>query len=118
MRTVRLNLLVSPEEKALIDERAKKAGQTTSELVRRAVVAYDPEVDMDELQTLAGELADVAERMEGKLDTKLAEIAELREKLADQGALKAAAIAELKASGQEWPFDLSVRTSRPDTIAR
>lgn len=95
-----------PKKRAINDERAKRAGLTTSELVRRAVVAYDPEVDMDEVQALAEELAGVAERMEKKLDANLESIAELRERLADEGALKAAAIAELESTGQEWPFDI------------
>ncbi len=112
MKTVRLNLLVSPEEKAILDERAKRTSLTTSEFVRRSVVTYDPEVDMDELQALAEELAGVADRMEKKLDASLTAIAELREQLADKDALKAAAIAELKATGDIWPFDLPGRTRR------
>ena len=105
-KTVRINLLVSPQEKADLDARAKRAKLTTSELVRRAVVAYDPDVDMEALQTLAQELAAVVERTEMKLDDNLAAIAQLRRQLADKAALKAAARAELEASGQVWPFPL------------
>ena len=103
-RTVRINLLVSPEEKADIVARAKTAKMTTSELVRRAVVSYDPEVDMDELEALAEELAGVVARTEKKLDENLAAISSLREQLADEDALKAAVAAELSASGGQWPF--------------
>ncbi len=116
-KTVRLNLMVSPEEKADIDERAKRASLTTSELIRRAVEIYDPEVDMDELRALAEELAEVADRMEKKLKANLAAIAKLRDQLADKEALKAAAIAELEATGQVWPFDVPERTRRPESAA-
>jgi hypothetical protein len=110
MRSERINLLVTPEEKSFIDERARKAGISTSELVRQAVVSFDPEIDMDELRALSAQLATMVVETEKKLDANLADIAALRERLADEKALKAAAIAELKATGQEWPFDLSLRT--------
>ncbi len=114
-KTIRINLLVSPQEKADLDARAKRAKLTTSELVRRAVAAYDPEVDMDALQTLAQELAAVVERTEKKLDDNLAAIAELRGKLADEAALKAAARAELEAKGQVWPFPLDENEPKTST---
>ena len=98
MRSERINLLVTPAEKSFIDERARKAGITTSELVRRAVVAFDPEIDLDELRALSEQLATMAAETERKLDANLADIAALRERLADEKALKAAAIAELDAS--------------------
>ena len=112
MKTERLNLLLSPEEKALLDERAKGAGMTASEFVRRALGTYDPEVDMEELRALAQELAGVADRMEKRLDANLSAIAELRERLADRDALKAAALAELNATDRLWPFDLPDSTPR------
>ena len=117
-KTVRLNLMVSPEEKATIDARAKRANLTTSELVRRAVEIYDPEVDMEALSALAEELGAVAERMERKLDANLAAIAALRSRLNDRAALKAAATAELEASGQVWPFDVPAIGQRRGTAAR
>ncbi len=116
-KSVRINLMVSPEEKADIDERAKRASLTTSEFVRRAVVSYDPDVDMDEMRALAEELASVVDRMEKKLDVNLADIAKLREQLADKEALKAAAIAELEATGQAWPFDLFDRMRGSEAVA-
>lgn len=111
MKSQRLNLLVTPEEKALIEERARQNGMSASELVRRAVVSFDPAVDMEELRALAQELAGVAERMDQKLTARLVEIEDLRRQLADKDALKAAAIAELEASGRTWPFEL------PDSCA-
>ena len=109
MKSERINLLVTPEEKALIDQRAKQAGLTTSELVRRAVVAFDSDADMDELRAIADALAGLAERLERKLAANLDDIAALREQLADKDALRAAAMAELEASGDVWPFDLPDR---------
>lgn len=103
-KTVRINVLLSPDEKASIDERAKRANVTTSELVRRAVDVYDPDVNLDEIRGLAEELADVVERTESRLDANLAEIAALRKELANEGALKAKVRAELEASGKRWPF--------------
>lgn len=105
-RSERINLLVSPEEKAALDARAKQSGLTTSELVRRAIVAFDPMVDLEELKALAEELAGVANRMEQSLDASLEAIAALRKQLADKDAMEAEAIAELKASGDIWPFAL------------
>ena len=116
MKSERINLLVSPEEKAFIDERAKKAGMTTSELVRQAVVAFDPEIDMDELRALSGQLASMVEETEKKLDANLVAIARLREQLADREALKAAAVAELEASGIEWPFGLPAQARRAEGV--
>lgn len=106
MKTERINLLVTPEEKSLIDERARHAGLTTSELVRRAVGAYDAEAEaeMDELRALADELAQAVDRTEAKLTATLAKIEQLREALADRETLRAAARAELEASGAVWPF--------------
>ena len=105
-KTVRINLMVSPEEKADIDARAKKASLTTSELVRRAVVAYDPDHEIAELKALAEELAQAAGRMESKLAATQAKVARYEAALADREGLKAAARAELEASGVVWPFEL------------
>lgn len=116
MKSERINLLVTPEEKSFIDARARKAGMTTSELVRRAVVSFDPEIDMDELRALSEQMATVIEQTEKTLDANLAAIAELREELADEEALKAAAIAELKASGLEWPFGSPARGRRAAAV--
>ena len=104
MKSERLSVLVTPEEKNLIDERARQAGVNASEFVRRAVVAYDPEIDMEELQALAEQLGVMVDQTEQKLDANLAEIARLREQLADTEAIKAAALAELEASDVTWPF--------------
>ena len=116
-KTVRINLLVSPQEKAAIDSRARRANVTTSELVRRAVVSYDPDHDIAEIQALVDELVSATSRMEEKLDTTLAKVADYEELMADKAGLRAAARAELEASGDVWPFELSGKTARASVSA-
>ena len=111
-KTVRINLLVSPQEKAAIDSRAKRANVTTSELIRRAVVSYDPVHDIAEIQTLVDELVSDVSRMEEKLDATLAKVADYEELMADKAGLRAAARAGLEASGDVWPFELPGKTAR------
>ena len=116
-KTVHIDLFVSSEEKQAIEARAKRANLATSEWIRRAVIAYEPEGDMDELRYLANEMAGVAERICKRLDVTLAKVAENEKLLADRAAMKAAALAEIEASGIKWPFgfcqsDLSESPSR------
>lgn len=109
MKSDRMTLLVTPDEKAELAARARVLGISASELVRRAVRTYDPDVERDELMSLAGELAGVAARMEKKLDATLAKVAAHDKALADKPGLKAAARAELEASGLAWPFGLAAQ---------
>ncbi|MGF1475719.1 MAG: ribbon-helix-helix protein, CopG family [Geminicoccaceae bacterium] len=106
MKSLRINLLVSPEEKAQIDERAQAARLTTSELVRRAVAAYQPDQNLDDLKLLIDELAAAADRMERKLDATLEKLKAHERAFVDKSALKAEALTELKRSGEVWPFAL------------
>ncbi len=66
MKTERMVLLVTPEEKALIGSRAAQMGVSASEFVRRAVELFDPAdiAAMAELETLLPELEAMADRME------------------------------------------------------
>ncbi|MEM8986332.1 MAG: hypothetical protein AAGC95_06365 [Pseudomonadota bacterium] len=48
---------------------------TTSELVRQAVLSFDPSVDMEELNTLSMKLAGLAERLENELDCDAEDLA-------------------------------------------
>lgn len=104
MRTERINILLSPEERAAVDALAKRADVNTSELVRRALAAYDPDVNRDELQTLAGELSIAVERMEKTLDKKIAEIERLRKLMADKDGLRKLAVADLEARDEARPL--------------
>jgi len=66
MKTERLTLLISPDDKAALAARASSLDMSISELIRRAALEYDPadaEI-MDELAVLLPELQDMAERIE------------------------------------------------------
>ena len=104
MRSERINLLVTPDEKGLIEDRARIAGLSTNELIRRAVGAYDAETDMDALQALVDALGQAADRIEAKLTATLQKVDRLEQALADRDGLRAQARAELEATGAVWPF--------------
>lgn len=104
MKTDRMTLLVTPDEKAELAARANALGISASELVRRALDSYDPDLDEAAVQELADELAQAAARMEKKLDDCLATVAATRKTLADKEGLKAAAQADVEAAGDVWPF--------------
>lgn len=105
MKSERINLLVTPEEKAAIEARAAALNLSTSEMVRRAVASYDPESDEAELQALADGLRSVARATEQKVDAALRQLDQLETVLADTASLRRAARAELKAEGVVWPFE-------------
>ena len=105
MRSERVNLLVTPEEKASIEARAAALNISTSEMVRRAVASYDPEFEESELQVLADELSSVVAATEESLDTALSQLDALGAFLADKASLRRAARAELEADGIVWPFE-------------
>jgi hypothetical protein len=109
MRSERINLLVTKDEKTLIDRRARKAGLSASELIRRAVIAYETNADREELQALTDELGAAAQRMESRLDATLARIERTATAIADRQALREAARADLETSGDVWPFELPDR---------
>lgn len=68
MKTERMVLLVAPDEKMLINERAAAMGVSASEFVRRAVELFDPEdvAAIAELETLLPELTAMADRLEAE----------------------------------------------------
>ena len=105
MKSERVNLLVSPEEKAAIEARAAALNLSTSEMVRRAVASYDPEFDESELQVVADELSSVVSATEESLDTALRQLDVLGAFLADKTSLRRAVRAELEADGVVWPFE-------------
>jgi hypothetical protein len=105
MRSERVNLLLTSEEKAAIEARAAALNLSTSEMVRRAIASYDPEFDEPALQALADELSLVVAATEESLDTALRQFDELEAFLADKASLKRAARAELEVDGVVWPFE-------------
>jgi hypothetical protein len=66
MKTERMVLLVTPEEKNLINERAAAMNVSASEFVRRAVELFDPDdvAALAELEAMLPELEAMAERIE------------------------------------------------------
>jgi hypothetical protein len=50
--TKRVVVLMSPEDKARLEEKARRARISTGELVRRSIEAYEPELDGAELEAL------------------------------------------------------------------
>lgn len=82
MLTQRLTILLTPQAKSNIEQRAKALGITSSELARRAVEAYDPARDEETLRRLADELAAVVDQTEASVDAALAELAAMRRALA------------------------------------
>ncbi|TDI46185.1 MAG: ribbon-helix-helix protein, CopG family [Acidobacteria bacterium] len=105
MRSERINLLVTPEEKAAIEAQAAALNLSTSDMMRRAVASYDPEFDESELQALADELSLVVAATEESLDTALRQFDALGAFLADKASLRRAARAAHEAEGVVWPFE-------------
>jgi chromosome condensin MukBEF ATPase and DNA-binding subunit MukB len=58
MKTERMTILVTPEQKAAILARAERLGMSAGEMVRRAVESYDPAAVPDEDQAVLDALAD------------------------------------------------------------
>lgn len=82
MQTERLTILLTPQAKSSIEQRAKALGMTSSELARRALEAYDPARDEETLQRLADELAAVVDQTEARVDAALDALAAMRRELA------------------------------------
>jgi hypothetical protein len=110
MKTDRLTLLVTPDEKAEMTARADAMGISASELARRAIRSYIPEFDTDGVQTLADELATVVEKTEKKVDAALAQLRAFEAFFADPEARGAEARAALEREGLEWPFAVPARS--------
>lgn len=83
-KTVRINLMVSPAEKAGMDARARDAGLSTSELIRRAVAAFEPERSGEEMASVVAEMARAVERVEKKLDQVLEAVTDYQSGATDE----------------------------------
>lgn len=68
--TARLAVLMTPTEKSRLEVRAKKAGLSVAEFVRRSVDAYSPEADLElrELEVLAAELGRAVDKAGASAD--------------------------------------------------
>ncbi len=107
MKTARLNLLISPQEKANIDARSAALKISASELVRRAVNVYDPTAETGadkELHALSGELADAVSRTGKKLDAALKKFDHFQSLMNKKETMRTEARNELIAKGMSWPF--------------
>jgi hypothetical protein len=105
MKTSRLTVLLDPVDKRALESRAAAMSVSTSELVRRAVEIYDPDIDPKALRELADEITAAARR----IDAKIADVAGLIERIGQlperRDAWRAEARAELARGGADWPFD-------------
>ncbi|NYZ17167.1 hypothetical protein HL658_31875 [Azospirillum sp. RWY-5-1] len=81
--TERVITLMTPTEKATLEQKARQAGVSVGEFVRRSVDAYDPEEAalLAELEALAVELKRSNDEASSALDRALASIAETRAQL-------------------------------------
>ena len=85
MKSERITILVTPDEKASINRRAAAMNIPAGELLRRAVADYEPddEQNAEQLELLARQLAVAVTNTEAKLDKALDKLAQVRAALAD-----------------------------------
>jgi hypothetical protein len=81
--TARVITLMTPDDKASLDRKARDAGTSAAELVRRAISAYDPhdEPEIQKLKELTEELRLSADAVEASVDRALASYAAMRKQL-------------------------------------
>jgi hypothetical protein len=79
----RVTTLMTPTEKAALERKAKRAGVSVGEFVRRSVDAFDPDAaaDLAQLAALAAELRRSNEAAAAALDRALSSIAATRAQL-------------------------------------
>jgi hypothetical protein len=84
-KTARLTVLLSPEDKRSIEQRARGLDMSVGEYVRRASQSYEPELDYETLEAVVKTWHDNTTHMRQRIaktiehvDRRLAEIAELR----------------------------------------
>lgn len=102
--TARMILHVDPLEKARWTAEARKAGISTSEFVRQAAAAHDPDLvltpqDAELLRIMAAEINAAATRMATNLDAMSATLAEIADPERNE-RIRAKALADLEASGE------------------
>jgi hypothetical protein len=79
----RVTILMTPTEKSALETKAREAGVSAGEYVRRSVDAYDPEMlrDLAQLDLLAAELRRSTAEANDALDRALASYDAMREQL-------------------------------------
>jgi hypothetical protein len=76
--TERVVVLMPPQDKARLEEKARRAGTSVGEIVRRSVDAYDPELEGAELEALVRLLEESQARAMRSLDEAEKELAATR----------------------------------------
>ncbi len=98
MKTARLTVLMSPDEKAAVMARARALSLPTAELVRRAVRSYHPDEgstdDEETLVRLADALATTVARTEARVDAAIAEMDRMRTVLAESDRRRGREVAQ------------------------
>jgi hypothetical protein len=80
--TERIPVLMSPGEKRQVVKRARAAGLSTAEYMRRAAAAYAPERDEEALEAMIGEMNKATRRAEKAIDEALAFVEASRKRIA------------------------------------
>ena len=90
--TERVTTLMTPTEKSALEAKARRAGVSVGEFVRRSVESYDPEeaLALAQLAALAAELSRSNRDASEALDRALASVEATRAQLAGQLAGRAA----------------------------
>ncbi|MEN8260210.1 MAG: hypothetical protein ABFS02_06435 [Pseudomonadota bacterium] len=84
--TERVPVLMTPAEKKRLVSRAKKAGLTTGEYMRRAAEGYRPANDDKALEAMINEMNKATESAEKAVDEALAFVAESNKRIAEMEA--------------------------------
>ena len=103
-KTERLNLLVTPVEKAALEAKAQKAGLTVSELLRRSAADYEPSVGADDLRSVLRALAEMADRLVPEIDAAFERMREREREAGTEAEARERALADIQASDTRWPF--------------
>lgn len=83
--TERVVVLMTPEDKRQLEGKARAAGVSVGEVVRRAVESYDPEIDDNELiEALLRAIRDTSAEAITKLEAARREVRGTLEYLAEQ----------------------------------
>lgn len=98
VRSERVNLLVSPDEKEALEEKARRAGLSLSELLRRGATTYEPDRDTDDWRSLLRSVGEMADRLVPEIDAALARMTEREREAGTEADVRAAVLRELGAT--------------------
>ena len=101
-RTERVNLMITPEEKRVIEVKAEAAGLTLSELFRRGAKAYEPDLEPGEARMILRSIGEMADRLIPEIDANLARMSEQDRAFEGAEALRERALRDFAANGWAW----------------